>query len=179
MKRTQKRKHVRIGLILFSAQYLALDVSSLSSRSGLIRSRESLCLAASRIPSAVYASLDNQVYKDGMEDDDNTDVVDSPLSQLPSEEGEVEDLYRGSYTRDEKWLEDATDEFLDMDKIPLGTLTQDDVESITGLMAAWVRRRSVEAALIVEQLLKRVVDDMRANNPDVHVAARMYTIVSN
>jgi hypothetical protein len=105
--------------------------------------------------------------------------VDSPLSQLPSEEGEVEDLYRGSYTRNENWLEDATDEFLDMDKIPVGMLTQGDVESITGLMAAWVRRRSVEAALIVEQLLKRVVDDMRADNPDVHVTSRMYTIVSN
>jgi hypothetical protein len=173
------RKHVRLGLILFSAQYLSLDVSSLSSRSGSKRSRETPCLPASRTPSAVYASWSNQVYKDGIEDDGNTNVVDSPLSQLPSEEGEVEDLYRGSYTRNENWLEDATDEFLDMDKIPVGMLTQGDVESITGLMAAWVRRRSVEAALIVEQLLKRVVDDMRADNPDVHVTSRMYTIVSN
>ena len=58
------------------------------------------------------------------------------------------------------------------------TVNVDDVESITGLMAAWVKRRSVEAALIVETLLKRVVDDMRANNADVHVTSRMYTIVS-
>ena len=42
--------------------------------------------------------------------------MDSPLSQLPSEEGEVEDLYRGSYARNEKWLEEATDEFLDVEK---------------------------------------------------------------
>jgi hypothetical protein len=75
-------------------------------------------------------------------------------------------------------LEEATQEMLDVTRVPLGSLSQDDVESIAGLMAAWVRRRSVDAALTVEQLLKRVVDDMRAQNPDVFVTARMYTIVS-
>ena len=100
----------------------------------------------------------------------------SPLSQaLPVDENT---WYPGSYSRKENWVEDSTAEVMDLEKIPLGSLNEDDVESITGLMAAWVRRRSLEAALSVEKLLKRVVDDMRAGNTNVHVSARMYTIVS-
>jgi hypothetical protein len=75
-------------------------------------------------------------------------------------------------------LEEATEDMLDTKRLPFGSLSEDDVESIAGLMAAWVRRRSVDAALTVEQLLKRVVDDMRAQNPDVFVTTKMYTIVS-
>lgn len=108
-----------------------------------------------------------------IEDDNEYNSLDSPLSQLPPEEGFVT-----RYPRDEKWLDKATDDIFDTQQFPLGTLSDTDVESIAGLMAAWVRRRSVKAALTVERLLKRVVDDMRANNEGIHVTARMYTIVS-
>jgi hypothetical protein len=107
---------------------------------------------------------------------ETSSLLASPLSQLRSDEEEA--LYRGTFSRSENWLEKATDEILAMENLPLGDLSEDDVESITGLMAAWVRRRSVEAALAVERLLKRVVDDMRAHNSGVHVTTRMYTIVS-
>eukprot|EP00535_Pseudo-nitzschia_heimii_P005540 CAMPEP_0197187390 /NCGR_PEP_ID=MMETSP1423-20130617/15767_1 /TAXON_ID=476441 /ORGANISM="Pseudo-nitzschia heimii, Strain UNC1101" /LENGTH=1092 /DNA_ID=CAMNT_0042638951 /DNA_START=108 /DNA_END=3386 /DNA_ORIENTATION=- len=78
--------------------------------------------------------------------------------------------------RNEHWLEDATNKFSDVTSFPLGNLTEDDVVSLTGLMVAWSRRRSLEAAMVVEKLLKRIVDDMEAGNRDVHVSTRMYTI---
>ncbi|OEU15438.1 hypothetical protein FRACYDRAFT_208949 [Fragilariopsis cylindrus CCMP1102] len=43
-------------------------------------------------------------------------------------------------------------------------------------MVAWSRRRSTDAAMIVEQLLKRIVDEMQAGNKEVHVSTRMYSI---
>lgn len=82
------------------------------------------------------------------------------------------------YERNQKWLEEATAELMDLKTFPIGTLTPDDVQSVAGLMAAWVRRRSVDAALMVEELLKRVVDDLRAGNRSIKVTTRMYTIVS-
>lgn len=137
-------------------------------------------------PSSSFLYSSSPVYDDAEFGDDSAEFVDnfedknslmaSPLSQLPTEEEEA--MYRGTFARKENWLEEATEEILGLEKLPLGSLREDDVESITGLMAAWVRRRSIEAALKVEQLLKRIVDEMRAHNPDVHVTARMYTIVS-
>lgn len=82
------------------------------------------------------------------------------------------------FARNEQWLEDATDDFLDEQIYPSGSLAEDDLESINALMVAWSRRRSTEAALTVERLLKRVVDDMHAGNERVHVNTRMYTHVS-
>jgi hypothetical protein len=82
------------------------------------------------------------------------------------------------FARNEQWLEDATDDFLDVQLYPTGSLAEDDLESINALMVAWARRRSTEAALTVEKLLKRVVDDMHAGNERVHVHTRMYTHVS-
>ena len=82
------------------------------------------------------------------------------------------------YERNQKWLEEATAKLLDLRISPFGSLTPDDVESIAGLMVAWARRRSVDSALMVEELLKRVIDDLRAGNPSIKVTTRMYTIVS-
>jgi hypothetical protein len=116
--------------------------------------------------------------EDFSEKDVEDTLVASPLSQHASNE-DYDSLYRGSFSRDENWLEQATNEILDPERLPMGSLSEDNVETIIGIMAAWVRRRCVEGALYVEQLLKRVVDDMRAQNPSVHVTARMYTIVSS
>jgi hypothetical protein len=135
---------------------------------------------SSRRRSILFSSeYDDTDFAEDFEDDEKMEALSflaSPLSQLRSDEEEA--LYRGPFSRKKNWLEKSTDEVLDMENLPLGDLSEDDVESITGLMAAWVRRRSVEAALVVERLLKRVVDDMRAHNAGVHVTARMYTIVS-
>lgn len=75
-------------------------------------------------------------------------------------------------------MEEATAEILDHEVYPIGELTAEDIESLSGLMAAWARRGSVHAALSVEKLLKRIVDDMHAGNDVAKVTTRMYTYVS-
>ena len=130
----------------------------------------------------------DETYEDGYKEvflldrgDDHT-LVASPLSQFPSEEDD-ELQYQGgrgrSFSMNEQWLEEATEDALDLENYPLGSLISDDVESIVGLMASWVRRHSVEAALTVERLLKRIVDELRAGNPKVQVNTRLYTIAIN
>jgi hypothetical protein len=81
------------------------------------------------------------------------------------------------YARDREWLEKATDVILEHNHYPLGSLTPEEVEKITVLMESWVRQRSIKAAISVEKLLKRVVDDMRANNRNIHVSSKMYYLV--
>eukprot|EP00537_Pseudo-nitzschia_pungens_P004825 CAMPEP_0172356002 /NCGR_PEP_ID=MMETSP1060-20121228/342_1 /TAXON_ID=37318 /ORGANISM="Pseudo-nitzschia pungens, Strain cf. cingulata" /LENGTH=1074 /DNA_ID=CAMNT_0013075879 /DNA_START=138 /DNA_END=3362 /DNA_ORIENTATION=- len=80
------------------------------------------------------------------------------------------------FSRNERWLEEATARTLDPSRTPLGSLTEHDVVSITKLMTAWSRRKSVEAALQVELLLKRIVDDLKAGNMDVYVSTKIYTV---
>jgi len=77
------------------------------------------------------------------------------------------------YTDSDSWLEHTTASILDL---PMGQLTADDVETIAGLMAAWARKKSDSAALKVEALLKRVVDDWNAGNILARVTTRMYTM---
>jgi hypothetical protein len=98
-----------------------------------------------------------------------TTTVTAQTSPIPA---------KSPYERDKLWLEKATEDILDVKQLPVGSLTADDVESIVGLMTAWGRRKSVEAALTVERLLKRVIDDMKAGNRKVKTTARLYTIVS-
>jgi pentatricopeptide repeat protein len=104
-------------------------------------------------------------------------LPDFAKTTLPDEL--IEDIAPPAYERNQKWLEEATAELMDLKTFPIGTLTPDDVESIVGLMSAWVRRRSVDAALVVEELLKRVVDDLRAGNRSIKVTTRLYTIAMN
>ena len=152
-----------------------------------------------------YSNSNSSDYREEQEDISprdashvNVDGSSPPLSSLMThmddeeestyDDDEIDDesqsdSYRPTvpYTRNEEWLEEATRDVLE-DKeglYPLGELTREDVDSIAGLMAAWARRGSVHAALTVERLLKRVVDDMRAGNHDVaQVSTRMYTYVS-
>ena len=89
------------------------------------------------------------------------------------ENDEITNRARGNnFLRDERWLESATDKVLDLSNMPLGSLTEDDVTSLAGLMIAWSRRMSVEGAMVVERLLKRIIDDMRAGNRNVHVSTK-------
>ena len=74
------------------------------------------------------------------------------------------------------WLDQATLDILDTTRIPIGQLTNDDVDSISGLMANWAKRKSTHSAIQVETLLKRVVDDHNAGNDSVKVTTRMYTM---
>ena len=107
---------------------------------------------------------------------ENKFVIDSPLSQLPPDERNSK--VRVPFSRNEQWLEKATSDMLNEEVYPVGKLTEYDVDSAVGIMAAWARRRSFHAALTVEKILKRIVDDMRANNTDIHVNSRMYVVVS-
>jgi hypothetical protein len=154
----------------------SMAIKYLKRKSTKPTAREVSAFAQSRGGSVQLFSsqYDAEDYVEHVEDDVKDSFMASPLSQLRSDE--VEALYRGPFSRHEQWLEQATEEVLNLE---IGSLREDDAESITGLMAAWVRRRSVNAALEVEKLLKRVVDDMRAHNPEVYVTNRMYTIVSS
>ena len=110
------------------------------------------------------------------EEDDDGDDKDFPNMGFSGDYAQ-ESLLQ-IYARDKKWLEKATDDMTDEEQYPLGSLTQDDIDTITGLMVAWVRRRSISAGLAVEKLLVRVVADMRANNPVAQTTSRMYSLVS-
>eukprot|EP00978_Attheya_sp_CCMP212_P018601 scaffold51140_cov49-Attheya_sp.AAC.1 len=74
------------------------------------------------------------------------------------------------------WPDQVTADVLDLGRIPLGQLTSDDMEGISGLMASWARQKSCHGALMVERLLKRVVDDLKEGNTSVHATTRMYTM---
>jgi hypothetical protein len=87
-----------------------------------------------------------------------------------------------SFQRDTQWLEKATARFLTPSQPQSQSqqqsqqqLTLEDVHEIKGLMSAWARRGSPR---IVESLLKRIIDDMRAGNTGIHVSTRFYAIVS-
>ena len=102
-----------------------------------------------------------------------------PRGQNVSAKSADDSFPHGFHNRNyDEWLERGTLDLLDEDVYPVGTLTEDDVETLASLMNAWARRGSVDAALTVERLLKRVVDDVRARNPAVYVTTRLYTHVS-
>ena len=188
MRRSRRKCRAFVGFLVLAFVEKRVFVQGLSSVGTTSSRRE-------RVGRKEFFTLQSHVYDDSValsllsdhddtiHDDEDDDIMSdsflaSPLSQAVfSEEEEKDSWYPGSFSRNENWLEEASEALLDLEKVPLGSLTEEDVLSIAGLMAAWVRRRSLEAALSVEKLLKRVVDDMRAGNSDIHVTARMYTIV--
>ncbi|CAJ1954430.1 unnamed protein product [Cylindrotheca closterium] len=181
----------RIGLLLFVFQCLSANISHAFVSEYRIH-RPQVCVSHGyfREPSFLVASTvdtleddkeNSNCTEDGeensAEDDDDDEHTIVEIDDDDEKDGnEEDDPYLGSYTRNEEWLEQATATVLDLERLPLGSLTPEDISSISGIMSAWVKRCSVKACLTVEQLLKRVVDDMRANNPDAYVTARMYTI---
>ena len=68
--------------------------------------------------------------------------------------------------------------------IPHGSLSRPELESIPGLMAAWTKKNqnlsktNAEIALIVEQLIKRVIDERKAGNKNARATTRMYNMVN-
>jgi hypothetical protein len=129
------------------------------------RRRYCLRLDAAKNELNLLGTTDELYYEDDEGDDDD-------------EEGPAEDWGTHSlleiYASNKKWLERATDVILEH---PQGELRPGDGDNIETLMAAWAKRRSVEGAVSVERLLKRIVDDIRVNNQDVQVTARMYALV--
>uniref|UniRef100_A0A7S3Q844 Pentacotripeptide-repeat region of PRORP domain-containing protein n=1 Tax=Chaetoceros debilis TaxID=122233 RepID=A0A7S3Q844_9STRA len=75
------------------------------------------------------------------------------------EQGSTSTSLSASGINPNSWLDQATADMLDKSRIPLGQLTADDVESITGLMANLAKRKSAHSSIFVERLLKRVVDE--------------------
>lgn len=190
MSRSRRIRQVLSGLlfvVFFVKPVVIQGLSSIGPKSNLQQRltpgrKEALTLSCSPYDDnespPVVAEFDDRASVD---DDDTIpdSFLASPLSQAAFDEEEEKDSwYPGSFSRQENWLEEASAEILDREEVPLGSLTEEDVDSIAGIMSAWIRRRSLDAALHVETLLKRVVDDMRAGNNDIHVTARMYTIVS-
>ena len=59
-----------------------------------------------------------------------------------------------------------------------------DLESIPALMAAWPSKKkktsktNAEIAIILEQLLNRMIDERKAGNLNARATTRMYTMVS-
>lgn len=62
------------------------------------------------------------------------------------------------------WLGQATTMMLDRHEYPTGTLTDDDWKVLKRLMAEWPRQRSVAAAMTVEQLIKRAVEEVHSRD---------------
>lgn len=101
----------------------------------------------------------------------------SLTATLPSNhQHHIPDYDANDKTKSYTWLDQGTNDILDTKRIPIGKLTEDDVESISNLMANWAKRKSEHSALQVEQLLKRVVDDHNAGNSAVKVNTKMYTM---
>ncbi len=126
--------------------------------------------------------LESEMQKDGGQmseydptEEDNNDEED--MANMNDNVVAMRLTQRGfNFERSERWLEDATEKIFDPSVLPLGSLADDDIVAITGLMIAWSRRNSLEGALKVENLLKRVVDDMRAGNEDAYVSTKMYIV---
>jgi len=78
------------------------------------------------------------------------------------------------FTRDKVVLEQATAVFLDS---PRGALKADDLPVMAHLMEAWSQREWRDAAFVVDQLVKRIVDELRHGNNQVQMSAQLYTYV--
>ena len=128
---------------------------------------------------AVYSSSSyTRLRANNQDSTDNLLDLESPLSHnFNDDEDGLSPPLSALYGRDQDSLEKATDQFLnDREMYPMGKLSEEDLETITGLMAAWARRRSVKAALTVEALLKRIIDDLKSGNCDIHVRTQHYTL---
>ena len=89
--------------------------------------------------------------------------------------------YKKHNNRDKQsksWLDRTTAQVLDppSSSTPSEQLTPDDVSLITTLMTSHARRSTVDSALICEQLLKRVVEEVNDGNSEVRVTTKMYTV---
>mmetsp|Transcript_41263 Transcript_41263/g.99393 ORF Transcript_41263/g.99393 Transcript_41263/m.99393 type:complete len:179 (+) Transcript_41263:85-621(+) len=170
----------RIGLLLFVAQFLSANISHAFVSEYRIHNKLQPCVSPTYIHEKSYLLAspvdalegDNDptnVCEDGDDDaddvddddDDEHDVEDVDTDDEDDDDDdndndndghEEDDPYLGSYARNEEWLEQATATVLDLEKLPLGSLTPEDISSISGLMSAWVKRCSVEACLTVEHL---------------------------
>jgi hypothetical protein len=143
-----------------------LDYSRSSSSSDFLQSPDAI--TAQSPPDDLPLSRLESEFDDDVDDDEDDDNGWSDARRP----------YPKPFSRNDDWLEEATKTLLDHEKYPIGELSEEDVEAIAGLMAAWSRRCSVHAAISLEKLLKRVVDDMRANNSAARVNTRLYTYVS-
>ena len=85
------------------------------------------------------------------------------------EDEEQEELFSVS-TRKE-YLRTATENLLNY---PAGSYHQQDIDSLKRLLITWPKKRSIEAAINVERLLKRLIDEKHANPNGVTVEESLY-----
>jgi hypothetical protein len=148
--------------------------------------QEPLTSSSSSSPSSSLLDDNNDVAEfdtshNNDDDDDNDD--DDENNPYSSDTAPQTSTTNNGYKRDKLWLETATDKFLEDTNVENGEsiaaannilLSMEDVNEVKGLMSAWARRGS---PLIVEQLLKRIIDDMHAGNDAIFVSTRFYAIV--
>ena len=113
-------------------------------------SSSSVTSSSSKLSAAASSQKQKQPQKDAA---DILLELESPFSQLSDESDDrgLSPPLSTIYGRDLGMLEEVTAQFVEDEYLyPRGKLTEEDLETITGLMAAWARRRSVKAALKVE-----------------------------
>ena len=135
-------------------------------------------------------SIQSTIQKKNMADDSDHHSINRQQQQQQS--NNLNHKNDKSSDSTPSWLQRATNNILDLSRIPLGQLTSDDIESISGLMANWAKNNKNKnssisssqqrqhqpesSAIQVETLLKRVVDDHNYGNDSVKVTTRMYTM---
>lgn len=70
-----------------------------------------------------------------------------------------------------EYLQNATESLL---AYPIGSYHHQDIDSVKRLIMTWPRKSSLEAAIIVEKLLKRLVDEKHAQKQFVLLDSSLY-----
>lgn len=159
-----------------AATYTLLNTKGGQRASSRLRQQQQVSIEPSSTTDAedtVSLEFDDSFIETDEESDQNEgdDDDDGSSSQTPN------------FQRDQLWLETSTSNFLEAgnnhnknNDDPLLFLSMDEVNQVKGLMSAWAKRGS---PLMVERLLKRIIDDMRAGNHGISVSTRFYAIVSS
>lgn len=74
-------------------------------------------------------------------------------------------------------LMNATCSILDLFLHPFGHLLENELRMISELMSAWLERGTHEAAFMIDTLLNRVIDELRAGNAMATVDYELYGMV--
>jgi len=77
------------------------------------------------------------------------------------------------YRTEQKWLERITKT---LDEVPLGELKPSLFNEAKPAMNAWAKSRCRDSGVMVERILKRIIDEETSGNPYVRASTAMYTM---
>lgn len=127
---------------------------------------------------------DEDTESESMEEEKDEDELADDESQRNNSKhpkSHYENVSLRNTSKNEALLTYATHNIIH--NIKPGSLSPTELGSIPGLMAAWTNKKkrtsksNAEIAIIVEQLLKRVIDERKAGNDNARATTRMYTMV--